>query len=82
MAKTEQFPMAWASISGRELHDAGGVDSLGNLIISLETSLMYGRHVREPMDFIVMAVPTTKRPVIEKFFNDRFGGDLLGRTYN
>lgn len=80
--KLTEFPMAWASISGQELHDAGGREGIGNLIISLETSLMYGRNVREPMDFIVVAVPTTRRDQLEKFLRDRFGGHQLGRTHN
>lgn len=52
------------------------------MLISLETSLMYGRNIREPMDFIVIAVPTTKRGTIEKFLQDRFGGNTIGRTHN
>lgn len=82
MAENKQFPMAWSSISGQEVHDAGGANGVGNMLIALETSLMYGRNVREPMDFIVIAVPTTKRGNIEKFLQDRFGGNAIGRTHN
>ena len=69
----ESFPVAWGSITGKECHDAGGREGIGNLFITLESALMIQGHVREPMDFVVLCVPTSKRELVEGDFEGRFG---------
>lgn len=82
----EQFPLSWGSISGKEVHDAGGREGIGNLFITLESALMPALLLTQkgvrPMDFIVMAVPTDKRDVIEQFMEQRFGGAISQERRN
>lgn len=72
----DKFVIAWGLIKGTEVHDAGGMNGVGNLLIALETALMYQANVREPMDFFVMAVPKSHTDVIHKDFEARFGNRL------
>jgi len=78
----QPYPIAWGSISGREVHDAGGATGVGTLLIQLETALMYGSQVREPMDFIFIAVPTTKRGALERDLQSRTDSTTIGRSFN
>lgn len=71
------FPLTWGSITGKEIHDAGGIDGLGNLVLSLEQAMLRANVVsREPVDLVIIAVPTSKRTVFESFMTTRFGGSI------
>lgn len=80
----DQFPVSWGSITGKECHDAGGREGIGNLFIQLETALLpqtvLWRGHTQPMDFVVICVPTEATGKIERFLTNSFGAQPMGRN--
>lgn len=78
MPQDTQFPVSWGTIEGREVHDAGGQTGLAELLLSLEAALMRTGTLLtgEPIDFIVMAVPHTKKTVVEQGYENLYGGSI------
>jgi hypothetical protein len=71
-----QFVIAWGMIEGAEVHDAGGMNGVGNLLIALETGMIYQGQVREPIDFFVIGVPKSHTDQVYKDFELKYGGRM------